>query len=167
VRLPLPAWLLGLALAACAVPVHPTPLPMPPPPRPLGLDVPRGCEGDLSGSYVYEGDGHWHYLATDDAGVLTLEAFRAEADAGPPAATVVLRRGTQGFKGEVLGKTVLPTGEECDVRLPAEVKACDDGGLLIASAASTAVGEGCQTPSQSRPSVMLEHRLTRADAGER
>lgn len=156
----------ALALAACAV--HPTPLPMPPPPRPQLVNVPPGCEADLSGEWDYPGEGHWHYRAEDDAGVLTLSAFRTlEADAGPPAATVVLRRGNQGFKGEVLGKAMLPSGEECEVHLPAEVRACDDAGLLIASAASTAVGEGCQTPSQPRPSAMLEHRLTRADAGER
>jgi hypothetical protein len=161
-------WLLltPFALAACAV--HPTPLPMPPPPKPKLVEIPPGCEADFSGTWSYENDLHWRYLAADDAGVLTLSAFKTgEADAGPPAATVVLRRGNQGFKGEVLGKAVLPSGEECEVRLPAEVRACDDAGLLIASAASTAVGEGCQTPSKPRPEVMLEHRLTRADAGER
>ncbi len=152
-------------LAACAV--HPTPPPMPPPPRPLGIQVPKGCEADLSGVYQHSDDGTWHYLASDDAGVLVLRAYRAESDGGLPAATVVLRRGNQGFNGEVLGKAMLPSGQECDVRLPAEVRACSPDGLTLASQASTAVGEGCQTPPQPRPSAMLEHRLTRADAGAR
>ena len=155
----------ALFCASCAVKQLP-PEP-PPPPRPLQVQVPRGCEVDLSGSYVHDGDGNWHYLAQDDAGVLVLEAFRTEADAGPPAAIITLRRGMHGFTGEVAGKAILPSGEECDVRLPAEVRSCDDGGLTLASAASTAVGEGCQTPTQPRPTAMLEHHLTRADAGAR
>ena len=145
----------------------------PPAPKPLGLSIPKGCDADLSGAWLY-GDNDdagnnpnaaWHYLAQDDAGVLVLSAFRSETDAGPPAATVVLRRGNAGFTGEVLGKAMLPSGEECDVKLPAEVRSCGPTGLLIASAASTAVGEGCQTPPQPRPSALVEHRLTRADAG--
>ncbi len=164
--------LLSILFCACAVKQLPAePLP---PAKPLGISVPKGCEADLSGVYLYgEADGgespigSWHYFATDDAGVLTLYAYRAETDAGPPAATVVLRRGNQGFTGEVLGRAMLPSGVECDLKLPAEVRACDPRGLLLASQASTAVGEGCQTPPQPRPPALVEHRLTRSDAGVR
>ena len=165
--------MVAIFVSGCAVKQLP-PEP-PPPPKPLGISVPKGCEADLSGLYQYGAPSDagadpyasWHYLAVDDAGVLTLAAYRAETDAGPPAAMVVLRRGSQGFTGEVLGKAVLPSGEECEVKLPAEVRSCDPAGLLLASAASTAVGEGCQTPPQPRPVPLVEHRLTKADAGVR
>jgi hypothetical protein len=168
-----PRWIL-LVIFVCGCAVKQLPPEPPPAGKPLGVSVPKGCDADLSGLYFY-GDadagenpyGAWHYFASDDAGVLTLSAYRAETDAGPPAATVVLRRGNTGFTGEVLGKAMLPSGEECDIKLPAEVRACDPKGLLLASQASTAVGEGCQTPPQPRPAPLVEHRLTRADAGVR
>lgn len=167
--------LIFLAILSSGCAVKQLPAESLPPAKPLGISVPKGCEADLSGLYLYGAAADaganpydaWHYFASDDAGVLTLYAYRAETDAGPPAATVVLRRGNGGFSGEVVGKTVLPSGEQCEIKLPAEVRACDVQGLVLASAASTAVGEGCQTPPQPRPPPLVEHRLTRSDAGVR
>ncbi len=73
-------WCLPLLLCACARPERsPTP-PTPPPP----VNVPAGCLGDLSGTWLHDEDPSWRYDAVDDGGTVTLVVSRVDlpVDAG-------------------------------------------------------------------------------------
>ena len=90
-------------------------------------------------------------------------------DGGNPllaSAVIHLRRGPDGFLGEAETLHLLPSGRECRATFPTRIGACGPFTLTLVSAASTPVGDGCQTPASPRPAAQLEHRLARTDAGE-
>jgi hypothetical protein len=108
-------------------------------------------------------------VGRDDGGTLELQVSRqfdggATADAGFSAA-VVLQRTDAGFAGEVRALGGLPSGQTCPMTFPVRVTRCDDGGLTLLAAAEGAISEGCLSPARPRNPVMLEHQLTRVDAG--
>ncbi len=82
------------------------------------------------------------------------------------AAVIHLRRTPDGFIGEAETLHLLPSGRECRATFPTRIAACGSSTLTLVSAASTPVGDGCQTPALPRPAALLEHHLARTDAGE-
>ena len=89
----------------------------------------------------------------------------APAGPRPPAALITLERTPAGFGGQAVADVLHPAGRICAATYPVEVAACGDGGLVLRAAAAVSLGDGCQTPLPPRTPAMLEHRLTRADAG--
>jgi hypothetical protein len=159
---------MGLVLlSACPRPAVPAPA------RPAAAEKPKDpCARDLSGIWFYVSDPTWQYDARDDGGTLELWVTRRfPSDAGltgagdAGAATIQLRRSSTGFVGEVRALGELPSGATCPMTFPVRVSACESGGLTLLAGADAVVGEGCQTPARPRIPVMLEHQLTRADAG--
>ncbi len=156
--------LLLLAVSACPK-ASPAPTAELPPAPPPAINVPAGCLADLAGAYIHADDATFLYSARDDGGTLELSAMRSFADGGSGAPTIRLRRGPDGFVGETHALAGLPSGATCEVTFPTRVKACGAEGLTLESASTGSVGEGCATPARPRNAVMLEHKLTRADAG--
>ncbi|MBK7863883.1 MAG: hypothetical protein IPJ65_35805 [Archangiaceae bacterium] len=128
------------------------------------------CSVDLSGWYVHATDPSWRYQGRDDGGTLELSVWRT-FDGGAPAfdagstVSLTLWRGDGGFAGEVRALGGLPSGQTCPMSFPVRVTRCDDAGLALLAAADGVIGEGCVTPARPRNPAMLEHVLTRADAG--
>lgn len=153
---------LMLMLGACPRPAAP-----PPAPPPAAKPEPDPCAADLSGTWVHTTDPSWVYEGTDDGGTLELTVLRSFdaglADAG--VATIQLRRDAGLFAGEVRGLGGLPSGSTCAMTFPVRVTQCSDAGLTLLTAADGVIGEGCTTPARPRNPAMLEHKLTRADAG--
>jgi hypothetical protein len=153
-------------ICGCVTSVPPTaPVVQNTAPQPPPVKIPEGCERDLSGEYAHAEDPSYRYSARDDGGTLELSAGRTFADGGAGAPTIRLTRGPDGFKGETKALAALPSGETCEMTFPTAVQACPDDGLVLESASSGSVGEGCTTPTRPRNAVMLVHKLTRADAG--
>jgi hypothetical protein len=160
---------LGLCLSACPRPAVPPPAAVekPKPPDP--------CASDMSGTWLYASDPSWEYQARDDGGSVALWVTRrftsdggaAVASATPDAgaASIELRRSATGFLGEVHALGELPSGATCPMTFPVRVSACEPAALTLLAAADAVVGQGCETPARPRNPVMLEHKLTRADAG--
>ncbi len=145
----------------------PPPPPAPPrPPAPV-IRVPAGCLENLSGAYVHSQNPSYNYLATDDGGTLLIAVERSRSDAGTPRTdahpiSVSLMRTPKGFVGETQAVLFVATGRACPVDFPTEIIACDDAGLMIKSAVSSAVDESCQPSQAAAHAVMAEHRLVRA-----
>lgn len=156
--------LLGLMVLSCARVAPPVAEPQKPP-APPALHIPSGCARDLSGEYTHAEDPSYVYRARDDGGTVDLVAGRSFSDGGTLAPTIRLTRGPDGFKGETRALAALPSGGTCEVSFATSVKECPDDGLVLESASSGSVGEGCQIPARPRNPVMLVHKLTRADAG--
>jgi hypothetical protein len=147
--------------------------PAPPasPPSPPGppIQVPPGCLADLSGTYVHGQNPTYRYLASDDGGTLFIAVERSRSDAGVPRldanpVSVSLSRTPKGFIGETQAVLFVATGRACPVDFPTEIIACDDAGLILKSAISSAVDESCQPSNAPAHTVMAEHRLARAPA---
>lgn len=156
---PLAVSLLFLLLGACVKAVKPAP-PEPALPRSASADP---CAADLSGAWVLDADPTWRYAARDDGGTLEVVVTRF-ADAGTTA-SMRLERGDGGFAGAVRGLGGLPSGATCELTFPVRVTRCTAEGLTLLAAADGVIGEGCATPPRPRNAAMLEHKLTRADAG--
>lgn len=140
---------------------------------------------DLSGSYVHAQNPSYSYLAHDDGGALFIAVERGWADAGSPRSdpnpvSVSLFRTARGFVGQTDAVLFVATGRACPVTFPTEILACEDAGLTLRSAISSAVDESCEPSQAAAHGVMAEHRLVRApstrvlpqqpgsaDAGER
>lgn len=153
-----------LSLAAGCVRAAPTGAP--PPPAPAPLDIPPGCEVDLSGHYVHQDNATFQYAARDDGGAVRLDVLRVLADAGLPEGGAVqhwveLQRTARGFVGATHAPGFTASGAECRVQFPTELTACHDGGLVLRAAASVAIDEGC-APDARSTRRLLEHRLLRA-----
>ena len=138
----------------------------PPPHQPL-IQVPPGCLADLSGIYVHGQNASYRYLASDDGGTLFIAVERSRSDAGvarmdPNPVSVSLSRTAKGFVGETHAVLFVATGRACPVEFPTEIIACDDAGLMLKSAISSAVDESCQPSQAPAHTVMAEHRLARA-----
>ncbi|MBL8957684.1 MAG: hypothetical protein JNK82_43315 [Myxococcaceae bacterium] len=151
-------WRLLLLLCACVKAVTP-PAPEPAP-RSAATDP---CAADLSGDWLLEEELGWRYSARDDGGTLDVVVTRF-ADAGS-SATMQLTRGDAGFSGVVRGLGGLPSGVTCELTFPIRVTQCSGASLTLLAAADGVIGEGCATPARPRKPAMLEHKLTRADAG--
>ncbi len=139
--------------------------PASPPPEPL-IQVPPGCLADLSGIYVHGQNASYRYLASDDGGTLFIAVERSRSDAGvtrmePNPVSVSLSRTAKGFAGETQAVLFVATGRACHVEFPTEIIACDDAGLMLKSAISSAVDESCQPSKAPAHAVMAEHRLAR------
>ncbi len=106
--------------------------------------------------------------AVDAGHRFPLPADLLPRDGGLPllATSVIhLQRTPDGFIGEAETRHLLASGRECRATFATRVTACTPSTLTLASATSTPVGEGCQTPALPQPVAMLEHRLARTDAG--
>ncbi len=152
-------WRLLLLLCACVKTVA-APPPVAATRLPPAADP---CAADLSGAWVLEADPRWQYAARDDGGTVDVSVTRF-GDGGT-SATFQLRRADGGFGGLVRGLGGLPSGTTCELTFPVRVTQCTDGGLTLLAAADGVIGEGCATPARPRNPAMLEHKLTRADAG--
>jgi hypothetical protein len=156
---PMPRWpLLALLCAACA-----RTLPTPPP---AASRLPPGCEASLEGPWALASDPSWRYLARDDGGTVELLVTRTGAppdagwrprrflprpdggaaagpreggDDGGAAVRLVLERGPEGL----VGLTRVAAAGGCAAVFRTEALGCEDGGLVLRSQASLAVGEGC------------------------
>lgn len=152
-----------VVLSACPRPVVPAPAPAKESVKP-GADP---CAADFSGAWVHATDPSWAYEGRDDGGALDLVVSRVfdggAADAG--VASIQLRRGDGGFAGEVRALGGLPNGSTCPMTFAVRVTQCAASGLTLLTAADGVIGEGCATPARPRNPAMLEHKLTRADAG--
>jgi hypothetical protein len=131
------------------------------------IHVPAGCLDDLSGAYVHALNPSFHYLASDDGGTLLLAMERSHGDAGlgrpePNLISVSLSRTAKGFVGETQATVFVTSGRTCPVDFPTELVGCEDGGLVLKSAVSSAVDESCRPSQGSAHSPMVEHRLIRA-----
>lgn len=136
---------------------------MPPPPS---VQVPPGCQRDLSGTYAHAQRPEFRYLARDDGTTLTMSVERARADAGSAPdgggrVSIALARTPRGFIGQARATAFVVTGQPCPVEFFTEVIACDDAGLLLRSAATAAVDESCRPPPSAVHAAMMEHRLIR------
>ena len=156
------AWL-GCIRKPPAAPASPQP-----PPEPL-IQVPPGCLADLSGTYVHGQNPSYRYLASDDGGTLFIAVERSRSDAGVAQmdanpVSVSLSRTAKGFVGETQAVLFVATGRACPVDFPTEIIACEDAGLILKSAISSAVDESCQPSQAPAHTVMAEHRLARAPA---
>jgi hypothetical protein len=121
---------------------------------------------DLSGSYVHAVNPSFRYLASDDGGTLTLVLQRGQPDSGDPATganriSVQLARTPKGFVGQTHATAFVLSGQTCPVEFPTEVIGCEDGAVLVRTAATTAVDESCRPPPSGSRAVMTEHRLLR------
>lgn len=121
------------------------------------MQIPAGCEASIAGEWTSEADPAFRYRFADDGGEATAD--------GAGGAVIRLRRTPKGFVGQTELNVPQPTGPACKALFPTEVTACGPATLTVQSAASTPVGEGCQTPPSPQPAAMLEHRLARTDAG--
>ena len=142
------------------------PASLPPPPEPL-IQVPPGCLADLSGTYVHGQNPSYRYLASDDGGTLFIAVERSGSDGGlrrteANPVSVSLSRTAKGFVGETRAVLFVATGRACPVDFPTEIIACDDAGLILKSAISSAVNESCQPSQAPTHTVLAEHRLARA-----
>ncbi len=109
-------------------------------------------------------------LMLADAGEVVIDGGVADAGAVVHAdIRVELQRTSHGFVGFTLAPVLHPSGRTCEGRFETTVLSCADGGLVIQSAAATALGEECQSPPRPRPPEPLIHTLIRppfvADAG--
>ena len=158
----------------------PRPPPISAPTKPLApreARIPPGCDVALTGDWHHQEDPSFRYHFEDDSDDVTIWVYRVfsafdastggpDAGAVPLAAAVIhLRRAPNGFVGEAELLHLLPSGRECRATFGTVITACTPSTLTLSSAASTPVGEGCQTPFLPQPAAMLEHRLTRTDAG--
>ena len=167
-----------LAAGALAVACPPKPVrtgPAPGSPLP-SVQVPPGCQRDLSGTYAHAQRPEFRYLARDDGTTLTMSVERVRADAGSAdggsRVSITLARTPRGFVGQARATAFVSTGQPCPVEFFTEVIACDEAALLLRSAATTAVDESCRAPPSAVHAAMMEHRLIResapqpVDAGE-
>ncbi len=128
--------------------------------------MPDGCTGDLSGKYIHALNPSYSYLGIDDGGTLLLTVERSHSDAGPSRTdsnpiSVSLSRTPKGFVGETHAMLFVASGHTCPVEFPTEITGCEDGGLLLKSAVSSAVDESCRPSQAVAHAVMAEHRLVR------
>ncbi|HME91880.1 MAG TPA: hypothetical protein VKE49_10685 [Myxococcaceae bacterium] len=153
----------ALAIGCPPKQVQTAPLATPPP----SVQVPPGCQRDLSGSYVHAQRPEFRYLIRDDGTALNMSVERARADAGSSApdgggrVSIALARTARGFIGQARATAFVTTGQPCPVEFFTEVIGCDDAGLLLRSAATAAVDESCRTPPGGIHAAMMEHRLIR------
>lgn len=157
------ALVLLVVLSACPKAVVP-----PPAPPPVTKAPADPCVADFSGAWVHAADPSWRYDAVDDGGTVDFVVMRRfdgglGGDAG--VASMQLRRDAGSFAGEVRGLGGLPNGSTCAMTFPVRVTQCSENGLSLLAAADGIIGEGCATPARPRNPAMLEHKLTRADAG--
>jgi hypothetical protein len=168
----------ALLLSACPKQVETTPQPVTPSrPTPPPIRVPEGCEALIEGRFVHSQNAAYRYLAQDDGGTLLLLVERASADGGvmndSDAGTVItLNRTPNGFNGSTEALVFTQRGARCRVSFPTDVVACEDGAVVLRSAASGSVDEQCRAPAKLPPAARVEHRLVRAgmmsaDAGVR
>jgi hypothetical protein len=166
---PLPLFLAGAAattLLACPARTPPLPETTSAP-----VHVPPGCEASQAGEYHHAGDASFRYQAEDTGGTLALTLRRPGGQPGQEEAggdvTLVLRRTPEGFHGETRATVRAASGQDCPVRFPTRVTACDATGLTLQSVASTALAEDCSVLPGGAPPVWKEQRLLRGalDAG--
>ena len=151
----------------------PTRAPKPAPPPPLAqpaVHLPPGCEANLSGTYAHHTNPSYHYRAQDNGRTMSISVERwigdggsvlEAADAGPQ---IRLARTARGFVGQVQAIGFLASGQACQVEFPTEVVACEDGGVVLRSAATALPpDELCRPPQGGSPTLMLEHRLNRLE----
>lgn len=146
----------------------------PPPPPPV--QVPPGCEANLSGPYRHQEHPSFRYVAEDDGGTLTLSVMRPAPGgpwpdagvgrAGESDVEIILRRTPRGFVGNATALAFGASGQPCRVEFPTEVVACGDAGLTVRSAVSTSIDERCALPSARSPAPMVEHVLVPEPAPE-
>lgn len=167
---PLAVGLTVLSLTACSAKAPPRTEAQQPPPPPIR--VPPGCESSQAGVYHHAQNPAFRYYGEDDGGTLSLAVVRAHTDGGteaPDASTtsIVLQRTPAGFVGETRSTGFTGSGAPCPVVFPTEAVACNEAGLTLRSAASTAIDEGCRTATTGLPSARLEQVLLRGtpDAG--
>jgi hypothetical protein len=155
---------LVLLVFGCAAPPPPAPAPAVEvrSPEPSPLDA---CRGDFSGLWRHSEDDGFRYLARDDGGVLILDAQRRLGDGGVQSSQVVLVRSVGNFVGAV-GVARLRGDAGCAALFPAEVVACADGGLVVATIDRLRVDASCRALEQ-QPGGRRLHRLVRVtpDAG--
>lgn len=150
--LPLVIGALALTWTAC-----PRPVPTPPPPSAPEVQIPPGCERNLSGTYAYVERPDWQYVGADDGGTLVLELQRA--DAGPSDVEIVLSRTPKGFVGGIEHTAFPAPGVKCPVVFDTEVTSCSDGGLTLSSVESLAVDETCHPAPADGGVRRREHQL--------
>lgn len=153
---------LALAWAGCP---HPPP-PPPPPPAPPPVQIPPGCERNLSGVYAYAERPDWQYDATDDGGTVVMALRRELAldggtrpDGGTPTVEIVLSRTPGGFVGGVRHAAFPAPGTRCPVVFDTSVEACPDGGLRLSSVEEVALDESCHPAPVDGGPVRREHLL--------
>jgi hypothetical protein len=118
------------------------------------VNIPPGCEADLSGQYVHAQRPDWTYAAIDDGGTLALR-LGEQTDGG---VEILLQRTPDGFLGTTRATALAAQGVECEVRFPTELVGCPDGGLLISSVESVSVNEAC-VPAKVSPDAPREQHL--------
>lgn len=150
----------GLLLLGCP---HRAPAP-PLPPAPA-LQIPPGCEANLSGRYQHARDPAFVYDGVDDGGTLLLALHRTDAppsDAGWASTEILLTRTGHGFQGMTRTTAFNALEKPCAVELPTQLTACADGGLTLRSAETIAIGPACE-PSAA-PAALVDQRLVRVGA---
>ena len=148
-----------LAAVVCAgCPRRPTPTAAARP-----IQIPAGCEADLSGTYTFKGRDEWRYLARDDGGTLVLQLLSTSPDGGvgagaPPNRTsIVLERTPDGFVGAARAEVWPTQSVACSVSFPTEVAACRDAGLVLRTADAIGVDESCRiAPASAVPMREVE-----------
>ena len=161
---PLPLFLASAAATALLACPARTP-PLPETTSPL-VHVPPGCETSQAGEYHHAGNPAFRYLAEDTGSTLSLTVRRPGEEPGQEAGdgggvSIVLQRTPEGFLGETRATVRAASGQDCPVRFPTHVTACDTTGLTLQSVASTAVAGDCAPLSGGAPPVWKEQRLLR------
>jgi hypothetical protein len=166
----LPLLLAGAAAASLlACPARTPPLPETTSPP---VHVPPGCEVSQAGEYHHADNPDFRYRAEDTGSTLSLTVRRPDVKPVQEATegggvSIVLQRTPEGFQGETRASVRAASGQDCPVRFPTRVTACDPRGLTLQSVASTTVAGDCAAQPGGTPPVWKEQRLLRGapDAG--
>ncbi len=127
--------------------------------------LPPGCGASLAGEWRHEDSPSYLYRATDDGSTATLVPYRQLDDAPPsqtpPGASIVLRRGPDGFSGQLRMTEDVGGGKECPVAFDAHVAACGKDRLTLRIEQSYAVDANCKRVDTGGTDI-AEHVLVRA-----
>jgi hypothetical protein len=161
-RLLLPAGLL-LAGVGCPRPIRPAPPEPVVRPAPPPVQIPAGCEADLSGTYAHAEDEGFLYVGHDDGRSLRLQMNQRLPDGGTSVPDggpwIGLERTTEGFVGHTHAVAPTPDRQLCPVAFPTEVLACEgEAGLLLSAQSRIGLGEDCQ-PRPPKELQWRTHRL--------
>jgi hypothetical protein len=155
-----------LAICLCACP-RPLPTLTPPVEPPAPVRIPSGCGHNLTGSYQHASNSTYRYEAEDDGESLSLVIERLgpdgglvpiQSDGGP---SLQLARTPKGFVGLATGTGFTSAGHPCPVTFATELIECNDGGIVLRTAASASINDACQSPQTGPPPVQVIHRLIR------
>lgn len=126
--------------------------------------IPKGCERNLSGTYVHASAAQFRYRVTDASPTVRIEREAVTTEGAPaPTFDLSVTRTSAGFKGEVT--TQRTQGDvSCPLQFPVEITDCSEKSVTLRTLPAIDIDDGCQVIGPAADNAQwAEHTLTRLE----